>query len=190
MKAAFHYRTDVHTEQQTNRPDASDVELDGAGAGASRRTPGRSRSRTRFASRRRSTSSRGVSYDTYDITKAEEFTAAARSASSIPKGGSDAFNWQAAMVWRHARSGEWHASVSDRARFPVIFELYSTRFGTATPNPDLGPERATNIEFGLDAGDPRQYAPRRDRVLQRREGPDSDRRVAGHDDTDAERREW
>jgi iron complex outermembrane receptor protein len=30
----------------------------------------------------------------------------------------------------------------------VIFELYSTRFGTATPNPDLGPERATNVEVG------------------------------------------
>src|SRR5690606_25906010 len=29
--------------------------------------------------------------------------------------------------------------------------LYSTRFGTATPNPDLGPERATNIEIGWEA---------------------------------------
>jgi iron complex outermembrane recepter protein len=55
---------------------------------------------------------------------------------------------QAAMVWRHAASGEWQASISDRARFPVIFELYSTRFGTATPNPDLGPERSTNVELG------------------------------------------
>jgi iron complex outermembrane receptor protein len=35
-----------------------------------------------------------------------------------------------------------------RARFPVIFELYSTRFGTATPNPNLGPERATSFELG------------------------------------------
>ncbi len=57
-------------------------------------------------------------------------------------------NWQGALVWRHARTGEWHASISDRSRFPVIFELYSTRFGFATPNPDLGPERATNIELG------------------------------------------
>jgi iron complex outermembrane receptor protein len=30
----------------------------------------------------------------------------------------------------------------------VIFELYSTRFGFATPNPELGAERATNIELG------------------------------------------
>ena len=51
-------------------------------------------------------------------------------------------------IWRYGPSGQLHASVSDRARFPVIFELYSTRFGTATPNPDLGPERATNVEVG------------------------------------------
>jgi iron complex outermembrane receptor protein len=38
--------------------------------------------------------------------------------------------------------------VSDRGRFPTIFELYSTRFGFATPNPDLGAERATNLEIG------------------------------------------
>ena len=58
------------------------------------------------------------------------------------------------------RSGEVHASVSDRARFPVIFELYSTRFGTATPNPDLGPERATNLELGWTGQTARQYSPR------------------------------
>jgi iron complex outermembrane receptor protein len=89
----------------------------------------------------------GISYDNYQITKAEEFTPAAGLFEN-PKGGADAVNWQAAVLWRHASSGEWHASISDRARFPVIFELYSTRFGTATPNPDLGPERATNVEVG------------------------------------------
>ena len=34
--------------------------------------------------------------------------------------------------------------------FPTFFELYSTRFGTATPNPELGPERATNFEVGWE----------------------------------------
>ena len=81
-----------------------------------------------------------------------------------------------------------HASVSDRARFPVIFELYSTRFGTATPNPDLGPERATNLELGWKSRCDRQPAPRGRGLLQRRPGPDSDGRAARHDDADAERR--
>jgi iron complex outermembrane receptor protein len=37
-----------------------------------------------------------------------------------------------------------------------MFELYSTRFGTATPNPDLGPERATNLELGWKGAPVRQ----------------------------------
>ena len=35
----------------------------------------------------------GISYDRYDITKAEDFTAA-RGLFEYPKGGADAFNWQ------------------------------------------------------------------------------------------------
>jgi iron complex outermembrane receptor protein len=31
---------------------------------------------------------------------------------------------------------------------PTIFERFSTRFGTAIPNPDLEPERAVNYELG------------------------------------------
>jgi iron complex outermembrane receptor protein len=63
-------------------------------------------------------------------------------------GGAEAFNWQGAVIWRYSPGAQVHASVSDRSRFPILFELYSTRFGTATPNPDLGPERATNLELG------------------------------------------
>ena len=89
----------------------------------------------------------GISYDRYEVTRAEDFTAA-RGVFEYPKGGSDAFNWQGAVIWRYSPSAQIHAGVSDRARFPILFELYSTRFGTATPNPDLGPERATNLEVG------------------------------------------
>src|SRR5262245_24652209 len=73
---------------------------------------------------------------------------AARGLVKYPKVGSDAFNWQVAVIWRYSSAAQVHASVSDRARFPLLFELYSTRFGTATPNPGLGPERATNLELG------------------------------------------
>lgn len=146
VKAAVHYRTGVHTEQQTLRPThptLSSVE------------PVQEQSQYAWSVALEDTLRiapaldivAGVSYDRYQITKAEECNAA-RGLFEYPRGGADSFNWQGAIVWRHASAGEWHASVSDRARFPVIFELYSTRFGTATPNPDLGPERATNIELG------------------------------------------
>jgi iron complex outermembrane receptor protein len=146
LKAALHYRTDVHTEQQTSRPTHPTL---------STTEPEQEQSQYTWSlaieDMLRVTPSvdivGGLSFDKYEITKAEEFTSAAGSF-EYPKGGADAVNWQAAVLWRHARSGEWHASVSDRARFPVIFELYSTRFGFATPNPGLGPERATNLEVG------------------------------------------
>lgn len=41
-----------------------------------------------------------------------------------------------------------HASVSSRARFPTVFERFSSRFGGATSNADLKAERATNYEIG------------------------------------------
>jgi iron complex outermembrane receptor protein len=38
--------------------------------------------------------------------------------------------------------------VSDRARFPTIFERFSTRFGSTLSNPNLKAERAINYEIG------------------------------------------
>jgi iron complex outermembrane receptor protein len=146
LKAAVHYRTDVHTERNFNRPTHPTL---------SSVDPKQQRSQNTWSVALEDTFHvsptvdvvGGVSYDRYEITKAESFTAA-RGLFEFPKGGADSFNWQSAVIWRYTSAAELHASISDRARFPVIFELYSTRFGTATPNPDLGPERATNMEFG------------------------------------------
>ncbi len=44
----------------------------------------------------------------------------------------------------------FHASISSRARFPTIFERFSSRFGGATSAPDLKSERATNYEIGAE----------------------------------------
>ena len=146
VKAAAYYRTDVHTEQQINRPTHPTL---------SSTEPLQTQSQYTWSAavedtvRVRPTVDLvgGISYDNYAITKAEDFNAA-RGLFEYPKGGSDSFNWQAAAIWRYSGSAQFHASVSDRSRFPVIFELYSTRFGTATPNPNLGPERTTNLELG------------------------------------------
>jgi iron complex outermembrane receptor protein len=59
-----------------------------------------------------------------------------------------AWNYQGGVVYRMSNTGDVHATVSSRTRFPTVFERYSTRFGMATPNPDLDPERSTNYEIG------------------------------------------
>jgi len=146
LKGALHYRTDVHTEQQINRPTNPTLSTTEPLQEQSQNTWSIALEDTyRFSPTVDLVG--GISYDSYEITKAEEFNVT-RGLFEYPKGGADSFNWQAAAIWRYNTVGEFHASVSDRSRFPVIFELYSTRFGTATPNPDLGPERATNLEVG------------------------------------------
>jgi iron complex outermembrane receptor protein len=146
LKAAAHFRSDVHKEQQISRPTHPTLSSTEPEQEQAQRTWSVALEDTFHASPTVDVVG-GISYERYEITKAQEF-AAGRGLFENPRGGADGFNWQGAVIWRYAQTESLHASVSDRARFPVIFELYSTRFGTATPNPDLGPERATNLEVG------------------------------------------
>lgn len=146
LKAAFHYRADYHTEWNFNRPTSPMNSTE----------PKQHQSQTTWSVAAENTFHAtsnldfvgGISYDRYEIDKAEEFNSGNSTIFEYPKGGAEAFNWQAAAIWRYSETGRLHASVSDRARFPTIFELYSTRFGTAVANPALGPERAINYEIG------------------------------------------
>lgn len=94
----------------------------------------------------------GASYDWRDLTQAEEYgTPPAGGAARIfsyPLRNSGAFNAQGQLAWTPDAETSLHASVSSRARFPTIFERFSTQFGTAASNPDLKAERATNYEIG------------------------------------------
>jgi iron complex outermembrane receptor protein len=146
MKAAVHHRNDFHKEWNDNRPTNA----------AARTVEPKQRQAQKTWSIALEDTIRvrpdldlvaGVSYDDYRVTRAEEYNATA-GVFEYPKGGADSLNWQAALMWQYTPTGRLHVSVSDRVRFPIFFELYSVRFGTATPNPNLGPERATNIEVG------------------------------------------
>ncbi|OJV01847.1 MULTISPECIES: TonB-dependent receptor [unclassified Nitrobacter] len=146
LKAAFHYREDSHTEWNHNQPT-----LPSGGFVE----PKQNQAQTTYSLALENTFHvrpdfdlvGGISYDDYWISKAQEYNSA-RGIYEYPKGGANSFNWQTAAIWRYSDTAEVHFSVSDRARFPTIFELYSQRFGTAIPNPNLGPERATNYELG------------------------------------------
>jgi len=147
LKVAFHYRDDAHDEYNDNRPTSPPNRTVEPVQHQSQTTWSVAVQDTYHATERLDLTV-GLSYDKYKVNDSEDFNTA-QGIFSYPKGGADAFNWQAAAVWQYSEAGEWHASVSDRARFPIFFELYSTRFGTAVPNPNLGPERATNFEVGI-----------------------------------------
>lgn len=94
----------------------------------------------------------GASGDWRDLKRAEEFGTppggGAARLFSYPIRNASAVNGQGRIEWTPDATSRIYAAVSSRARFPTIFERFSTQFGTAASNPGLAPERATNYEIG------------------------------------------
>ena len=95
----------------------------------------------------------GVSYDYRTLLKAEDVDSSGNQINYLNNPNvngpfdSDAFNWQSAIVYRYAADAKLYASVSDRTRFPTLFERFSTKFNTTIPNPGAR-EASTNYEIG------------------------------------------
>lgn len=96
----------------------------------------------------------GGSFDWRDLKAAEEYGTppggGPAALFSYPLRNGSAANGQGRLVWHADGRTDVHASVSSRARFPSLFERFSSRFGGATSNPDLKAERATQYEIGAD----------------------------------------
>jgi iron complex outermembrane receptor protein len=147
--AAVHHRRDEHEELSDNRPTHPTLRsiepvqqtLENTWSIAVENT---------LAATARLDLVAGLSHEQNDLKRAQEFNATA-GLFEFPTGGSDATNFQGAAYWRYADGRELRGVISSRTRFPTIFERFSTRFGTAIPNPDLETERAVNYELGWNA---------------------------------------
>jgi iron complex outermembrane receptor protein len=147
LSLAVHYRRDKHVEYQqsfpagTTEPHQENLE-DSYSAAAE----------NRLALSPALTLTTGVSFDWRDLKKAEEYgvtpTGGAARLFSYPIENASAFNWQGKLIWQADADTSLHAGISRRARFPTIFERFSTQFGTAASNPGLKAERAVNYEIG------------------------------------------
>ncbi len=151
ISAALHYRSDEHVEfqqsfpagatepPQTNKEDTWSLAIEYEGVLSPTLTL-----------------TVGGSYDWRNLKRAEEY-------GTVPGGGNvpvlfdypirdaDARNLQGRLEWQASEAAALYASVSSRARFPTIFERFSSRFGGAVSNPELEAERATNYEIGGSA---------------------------------------
>jgi iron complex outermembrane receptor protein len=87
----------------------------------------------------------GVSYDWRHLLQAQDYNAGLI---HYPLADSDALNGQAAVTYHLSDETKIYADVSDRTRFPTLFDRFSSRFGGAISNPGLRPERALNYEIG------------------------------------------
>ena len=145
IKAAIHYRRDIHTEGDLLTPTSATAfqepeqeNIEDTWSFAIENTLHATR-RLDFVT--------GVSYDLLEVYKATTYTNNALIEQETPD--FDAWNYQGALIYSYSDTGKAHISISDRARFATVFERYSTRFGTTAPNPNLSPERATNYEVGV-----------------------------------------
>lgn len=144
LKAALHWRRDDHTEWQTTyatdftEPKQNTVEDVYSVA---------LEDTWRFAPGWQLVG--GLSRDQRKTQEAQEY-ASGTGLFDQPTADSHATNGQAALLWQYRAGGKLHLSASDRTRFPTMFERFSSRFGGAISNPGLKPERALNLELGIE----------------------------------------
>jgi iron complex outermembrane receptor protein len=89
----------------------------------------------------------GVSYNWRHLLKAQDYLSGT-GIINYPLKDSSSPDGQAALIWRYANSEKLFANISSRSRYPTLFDRFSSRFGGATSNPGLQPERATNYQIG------------------------------------------
>lgn len=141
LSASFNYRRDKHVEWQqvfpagTTEPKQTQVE-DVYSLGLE----------NVLALSPKVTFTAGLGYDWRDLKQAEDYTAGAFVFYPLKDG--NAWSAQGKISYRPDDASELHFSISSRARFPTIFERFSSRFGGAVSNPSLESERATNWELG------------------------------------------
>lgn len=145
LKFAAHYRLDNHEERNLNQPTSASPVLE-PWQQDQERTWSLAAENT-FHVTKSIDIVGGVSRDFADLLVAEDWSSG-KGLFNYKTGKNRSWNWQSAAIMRYSADGKVYASISDRTRFPNLFERYSTRFGTATPNPDLRPEEARNYEVG------------------------------------------
>lgn len=155
LKTSLHYRRDEHNELNSNRgnavntnnnpPEPKQKTVEDIWSLALEDTWHISSSVDLIA---------GISRDMRNSRQAQEFNLPSPGQPAalfeLPVKDTNATNYQAAAIWRYQPGGKAHFSVSDRVRFPTIFERFSGRFGTAVSNPGLDPERSRNFELGIE----------------------------------------
>ncbi|MCV2217613.1 TonB-dependent receptor plug domain-containing protein [Thauera sp. Sel9] len=145
LKAAVHYRNDQHTGQDKEYSPfflapKQDAEEETWSFGLE----------NTFHATSRLDLIAGVSYDTRDTKKVEQFSKGQNPEFfEYETKDKSAWNYQGAVVYRYSDSGRLNFSASRRISMPTMFHRFSSRFGGATSNPGLKPEKAMNFELAL-----------------------------------------
>lgn len=135
LKAAFHYKSDYHSEQAPETPDV-EMKEDIYSVGLE--------DTIHFNDAFYVIA--GVSYDYVDTKYADNLVSGV--IEDFPTSDSDAINPQLGLFYKVSPQGLAHASIAMKSRMPSIKDKFSYKLGKALPNPDLDPERSVNYELG------------------------------------------
>lgn len=141
LKIAFHFKEDVHRENNLGEPVRHFIDntvLVGI--------------EDVYKVNSKFTVIPGVSYNIRKNIEAEDYNSTTKVISDYPAAdASDAFNAQIGLFYQLNETQKLGATVSQKTRFATIKDRYSYRMGTAIPNPNLKPEKATNYELNYTA---------------------------------------
>ena len=137
IKAAFHYKEDYHKEHNQPNP-YQNFKDEILSAGIEDTLQIVDKFYTIF----------GVSYDSIRTLRAEDYNTTTKKFSDFKRNDTSSWNPQIGFFYDLTNTGKIHASVARKSRLPTMKDKYSYKFGTALPNPDLKPEKATNYELG------------------------------------------
>lgn len=139
LKAAYHWKSDVHREHDRGEPiqhfkdrtqsiaieDTFDLTSELSIVG-------------------------GFSHDSRDSQRAEDYNTTSRVISDFAQGDNSANNGTLGLFWKSPDIGSVYLTAARKTRFATIKDRFSYRMGTALPNPDLNSERANHFELGYE----------------------------------------
>lgn len=141
LKGVIHYRQDEHKEGNINFNPATGAFVSRDPTQVAQEETWSFAVENTFHATRQIDIVTGLSYDMNQVLRQDKVP-------NDPNPELEAWNGQAAAIYNFSESGSVHASVSSRARFPTLFERYSTRFGAKSADPTIKEERSTNYEIG------------------------------------------
>ena len=138
LKAAFHFKKDVHREQNAATYPTQRFEDNIFSVGVEDTID--------FAEKVYAIT--GVSYDWMDTLEASDYNSSTGQLGSFPTASTSVWNPQFGLFFKLTDTGTLHGSIAKKSRLPSMKDKYSYKMGQAIPNPDLQAETSTNYELG------------------------------------------
>lgn len=135
LKSSFHYKQDRHRENNAGEPVRTFIDQT-LSVGAE----------DVWALSRKFSVVPGVSYNSRQSIRAENYESATKTITSFPGNNSDALNAQIGLFYSPTMQRQLSLTVAKKTRFATVKDRYSYRMGAAIPNPDLKAESALHLE--------------------------------------------